>query len=172
MLDSRLRVAMVTVDTYRIAGADQLARYAEILGVPCLVAGDRRELAAALERVADADLVLVDTAGRSDPETVARQAELVRTIAGVELGLVLSAATGWRELAGVANRYRALAPECLVLSKVDEAVGPGGVLSAVVRLNRPVACIADGQRVPEDLREATGKALVELVAGRETARRM
>jgi flagellar biosynthesis protein FlhF len=172
VLDSRLRVALVTVDTYRIAGADQLARYAELLGVPCLVAGDRRELAAALDRVGGADLVLVDTAGRSDPETVARQAELVRTIPGVELGLVLSAATGWRELAGVANRYKDLAPEHLVFSKIDEAVGPGGVLSAVVRLNRPVVCIADGQRVPEDLHEATGKALVELVAGRESARRV
>jgi flagellar biosynthesis protein FlhF len=165
VLDSRLRVALVTVDTYRIAGADQLARYGEILGVPCLVAGDRKELAAALARCADADLVLVDTAGRSDPEAVARQAELVRTIPGVELALVLSAATGWRELAAVATRYAALEPEALVLSKVDEAAGPAGALSAVARLRAPVACIADGQRVPEDLHEATGGRLVDLVAG-------
>ncbi len=167
ILEAKKRVAFVTLDTYRIGATEQLARYGEIMGAPVLVARDKGELARAMERVADADLVLVDTAGRSSPEDVARQAALVRTIPRVQLHLVVSAATGAYELAAVADRYRALQPDRLVVTKVDEAAGPGGILSASVRVCRPISCVADGQRVPEDLHAFTGPQLVELVAGRE-----
>ncbi len=167
ILEAKKRVAFVTLDTYRIGATEQLARYGEIMGAPVLVARDRGELSRAMERVADADLVLVDTAGRSTPEDVARQAALVRAIPRVQLHLVVSAATGASELAAVADRYRALQPDRLVVSKVDEAAGPGGILSAAVRICRPIRCVADGQRVPEDLHALTGPQLVELVAGRD-----
>jgi len=169
ILEAKKRVAFVTLDTYRIGATEQLARYGEIMGAPVLVARDRGELARALERVADADLVLVDTAGRSSPEDVARQAALVRSIPRVQLHLVVSAATGASELAAVADRHRALQPDRLVVTKVDEAAGPGGILSASVRICRPISCVADGQRVPEDLHALTGQQLVELVAGRDDA---
>jgi flagellar biosynthesis protein FlhF len=167
LLETHKRVAFVTVDTYRIGATEQLARYAEIMGVPVLVARDRSELLRAMERVADAELVLVDTAGRSSPEDVARQAALVRTIPRLQLQLCVSASTGAMELAAVAERYRDLAPDRLVITKVDEAAGPGGVLSASVRICRPISCVTDGQRVPEDIHAYTGPELVDLVVGRE-----
>jgi flagellar biosynthesis protein FlhF len=167
LLETRKRVAFVTVDTYRIGATEQLARYAEIMGVPVLVARDRSELLRAMERVADAELVLVDTAGRSSPEDVARQAALVRTVPRLQLQLCVSAAAGALELAAVADRYRALAPDRLVLTKTDEAAGPGSVLSASVRICRPISCVTDGQRVPEDIHAYTGPELVDLVVGRD-----
>lgn len=165
ILEARKRVAFVTVDTYRIGATEQLARYGEIMGAPVLVARNAAELGKAIERVSDAELVLVDTAGRSSPEDVARQAALVRTVPRVQMHLVVSAASGALELAAVADRYRALAPDRLVVTKVDESAGPGGIVSAAVRICRPIACIADGQRVPEDLHALTGPQLVALVAG-------
>ncbi len=165
ILETRKKVALLTVDVYRIGAQEQLARYGEIMNVPVLVARDRGELSRASERVRDADLVLIDTAGRSSPEDVARQAELVRSVPGVLLHLVVSAASGPQELAAVADRYRALRPDRIVFSKVDEAAGPGSILSAAVRIGRPIACITDGQRVPEDLHPVTGPQLVDLVAG-------
>ncbi len=167
LLETHKRVAFVTVDTYRIGATEQLARYAEIMGIPVLVARDRSELLRAMERVADAELVLVDTAGRSSPDDVARQAALVRTIPRLQLQLCVSASTGALELAAVAERYRDLAPDRLVITKVDEAAGPGGVLSASVRICRPISCVTDGQRVPEDIHAYTGPELVDLVVGRE-----
>jgi len=167
LLETKKRVAFVTVDTYRIGATEQLARYAEIMGVPALVARDKSELLRAMDRVADADLVLVDTAGRSSPEDVARQAALVRTVQRLQLQLCVAASTGALELAAVAERYRALSPDRLVLTKADEAAGPGGVLSASVRICRPISCVTDGQRVPEDIHAYTGPELVDLVVGRE-----
>ena len=163
LLEAKKRVALLTVDTYRIGACDQLARYGEIMNVPVLVARDRAELMRAAERVRDADLVLVDTAGRSSPEDIARQAELVRAVPKAQVQLVVSAATGALELAAVADRYRGLQPDRLVFSKLDEAAGPGAILSAAARIGRPVSCITDGQRVPEDLHALSGQQLVELV---------
>lgn len=165
LMESRLKVSLITLDTYRIGASDQVARYGEIMNVPTHVAKDRAELAKAIGRSADADLVLIDTAGRSMSEAVARQAELIRTVPGVQLHLVVSAATGARELAAVADRYKGLAPDRLMVTKVDEAAGPGSLLSAAVRVNRPIVAVADGQRVPEDLHELTGSQLVDLVIG-------
>jgi flagellar biosynthesis protein FlhF len=169
LLETSKRVAFVTLDTYRVGATEQLARYGEIMGVPVLVARDRAELLRAAERVRDADLVLVDTAGRSSPEDVARQAAIVRALPRVRVHLVVSAATGALELAAVADRYRELSPDRLVVTKLDEAAGPGGILSASARIGRPVACVADGQRVPEDLHAPTGPELVDLVVGKEPA---
>ncbi len=163
LLEAKRRVALLTVDTYRIGACEQLARYADIMGVPVLVARDRPELVAAHDRVKDAALVLVDTAGRSSAEDVMRQADLVRALPGVQLHLVVSAATGAQELAAVADRYRLLQPDRIVFSKLDEAVGPGALLSAAVRIGRPVSCVTNGQRVPEDLHAPTGPELVDLV---------
>ncbi len=165
IVESRLRVALITVDTYRIGGSEQLSRYGKIMRVPTYVAKDGAELATALARCPSADLILVDTSGRAVSEAVYRQAEMLRQMAGVALHLVLSAATGARELAAVAERYRPLMPERLIFSKIDEAVAPGSVLSAAVRINRPVACVTDGQRVPEDIHSVTSEELTSLAMG-------
>jgi flagellar biosynthesis protein FlhF len=124
-----------------------------------------------MDRLADADLILLDTAGRSAPEDVARQAALVRAVPRVQLHLVVSAATGAIELAAVADRYRALQPDRLILTKLDESAGPGGILSASVRVGRPISCVADGQRVPEDVHALTGSELVDLVLGPDAPNR-
>ena len=73
----------------------------------------------------DADLVLIDTAGRSDPETIAHQMAMLRSVPGVEMHLVLSAATGAREIGAAARRYREHGIERLIFTKLDEADGPG-----------------------------------------------
>lgn len=169
ILETRKKVALVTLDVYRIGAQEQLARYGEIMNVPALVARDRAELAGVMDRLRDADLVLLDTAGRSSPEDVTRQAGLVRSVPGVLVHLVVSAASGPEQTAAVADRYRALRPDRLVFSKVDEAVAPGAILSAAVRIGRPIACITDGQRVPEDLHPVTTQQLVDLVAADKDA---
>ena len=94
---------------------------------------------------------------------MARQADLVRALPRVQLHLVVSAATGALELGAVGERYRMLQPDRLLFSKLDEAAGPGGLLSVAVRIGRPVSCVTDGQRVPEDLHAVTSSGLADLI---------
>jgi flagellar biosynthesis protein FlhF len=163
VMETKQKVALITVDTYRIGASEQLSRYGEIMGVHTQVARDRVELNRAIEKCANADLVLIDSAGRSVSEAVARQAEMLRSVEGIQLYLTLSACTGPREMAAAADRYRALNPERLIVTKVDEAIGPGSLLSASVRIGRPIVAVSDGQRVPEDLHALSGAELVELI---------
>lgn len=165
IMESKLKVALITIDTYRIGASEQVLRYGEIMSIPTFVARDRIELNRALERTASADLVLVDTAGRSMSEAVARQAEMLRAVEGMQLYLVVSAGTGAREMAAAAERYRAMQPERLIVTKVDEAVGSGSLLSASVRIGRPIVAVSDGQRVPEDIHAMSSTELVDLIVG-------
>ncbi len=165
LMEQGRKVGLITVDTYRIGASEQLARYGEIMGIPAFVARGKPELVACLERLGQCDLVLVDTAGRSQNDQVQRQAELVRSVPGLELHLVVSAASGHRDLAAVAERYGSLKPERMILSKLDEAAAPAGFLSATRSLAVPVSCVCDGQRVPEDIHAVTRVDLVDLVLG-------
>lgn len=169
-VESKLRVALITVDTYRVGATEQLSHYSRILSVPIHIARNRADLSLAISASQGAQLVLVDTAGRSTATDIAAQGELVRSIPDVQIHLVLSAATGPEELAAMTARYRSLLPERLLITKVDEAVGPGSLLSATARIRKPVSCITDGQRVPEDVRALRWQELIDLVVGGEAVR--
>jgi flagellar biosynthesis protein FlhF len=161
LLETRFKIGLITVDTYRVGASDQLARYGKIMGVPTYVARDRAALAEAIDRTRDADLVLIDTAGRSDAQSLSAQMELVKSAPNVQLHLVLSVATGARELGAVAKRYKTFGAERMIFTKLDEAEGPAGALAASGVIGRPISCICDGQRVPEDIHPVTDVTLIE-----------
>jgi flagellar biosynthesis protein FlhF len=115
-------------------------------------------------------LVLIDTAGRSDAASLSAQIDLIKHAPNVQLHLVMSAATGARELGAVARRYKVFGPERLIFTKLDEADGPGGALAATATLARPVSCVCDGQRVPEDIHPVTNADLCERILGIDAAK--
>jgi flagellar biosynthesis protein FlhF len=163
LLQSRPGVALITVDTYRIGAREHLASYAEIMGLEVGVAASAGELVRLVEAASAMALVLIDTAGRSDAEAVERQGRLLRAVPEIELHLTASAALGWQQLAATAWRYRAMRPERAIFTHLDEAVAPGGTLSLLSRLSAEVSCIADGQRVPEDLKAADPQHLAGMI---------
>jgi flagellar biosynthesis protein FlhF len=165
ILDSRLKVSLVTVDTYRIGASEHIQRYGEIMNVPTHVARDEASLREAIFRSGDAHLVLIDTAGRSDAAALAAQAQLLHKVEGVECHLVLSAASGAREIRAAAQRFHAYKAQRLIFSKLDESDGPGSILSATTETKLAVSCVTDGQRVPEDIHPASGQSLVDRVLG-------
>ncbi|HEX7506260.1 MAG TPA: flagellar biosynthesis protein FlhF [Polyangia bacterium] len=165
ILDSRLKVSLVTVDTYRIGASEHIQRYGEIMNVPTHVARDEASLREAIFRSGDAHLVLIDTAGRSDAAALAAQAQLLHKGEGIECHLVLSAASGAREIQAAAKRFHAYRAQRLIFSKLDESDGPGAILSATTETKVAISCVTDGQRVPEDIHPASGQSLVDRVLG-------
>lgn len=139
------------------------------MGVPTYVARDQGSFADALEHTHDSDLVLVDTAGRSptDKDAIAQQAALLRSWTGagnhVQLHLAIPASTSTRQLSVILDRYHAIDPERVIVTKVDEAFGKASVFNIASRVDAPISCITDGQRVPEDLHGPSMSALVDWV---------
>jgi flagellar biosynthesis protein FlhF len=166
LLESKLKVALVTLDTYRIGAGEHIGRYGEIMGIPTHLARDPAGLRQTMAACADAHLVLIDTAGRSDPAALQAQAQLLRAAPGAEQHLVLSASTGGRELRASARRFRNRGVSRVIFTKLDEADGPASLLSVGVEVTCPVSCVANGQRVPDDLHPASGSALTNLVLGK------
>ncbi len=157
-------VALVSMDCYRIGATDQLRTYARIMQVPCEIALKPRDLARALERHRKRDLVIIDTSGKS-PYDERHIEELARWFGAderIEPLLTVAATTKKEDLAATFDAYRPLGVRGLVLSKLDETRAYAVLCQQVAASRFPIACLATGQRVPEDFLLASPETVGKL----------
>ena len=169
-LRAGLRVGLVTVDTYRIAAVDQLRTYAEIIDIPMKVVTGPRDMPRVLNEMADLDLVLVDTAGRSPADELQLQELKNLLVEGPvdEVHLVLSLAASTRSLINTARQFAAVRTNSMILTKLDESPGLGQLLAALPELPFPISYLTTGQNVPDDIEPAVAARLSRLVLGLES----
>lgn len=164
-LRERRRVCLLTLDTFRVGAVDQLRTYAQISGLPCLVAATPAEFASLLERAPEYDLVLVDTAGRSHHDEM-RMSELAGFLAARrpdEIHLVVSATSRYSDALEVLDRYREAGFDKLLFTKLDETRHHGLILNVAVVAQRPLSYVTTGQQVPEDIAVARAGDLAKLL---------
>lgn len=166
-LRQRAAVALITADTYRIAAVEQLRTYCEIIGVPLTVVDRPAEVAQAIRRHREADLVLVDTAGRShrNPGQMAELAEYLAALQPCETYLVLSLTASSRDALAAAAAYGAVGFDRLLFTKLDEAVAPGVLLNVAARCQKPLSYVTTGQNVPDDIQVARPDWLSRVLLG-------
>ncbi len=169
-----MRVGLVTCDTYRIAAVEQLRTYAEIIGVPLKVALSPEELGDCLASLGDCDLVLVDTAGRSqhDADRLAELRRLIEVARPDQTHLVLSAASSPGVLKRACEKFAVLGPDRLLLTKVDEAVGLGPVLDILDRTRLPMGFVSTGQEVPDHIERVRSDRMARRIMGAVVPREM
>ena len=163
------RPGLVTVDTYRIAAVEQLRTYAEIIDIPLAVANSPGEMRQAIDELGDVDIVLIDTAGRSprDEVKIRELADFLAEARPDEVHLVLSAVAGEKSLREAVERFAAVHADRLILTKLDEADGLGGILAVLGQADRPVSYLTTGQAVPDDIEPADRGRLARLILGDE-----
>jgi flagellar biosynthesis protein FlhF len=146
-------VALVTTDTFRIAAREQLETFGEILGAPVYHAADSTRLAEILKMLGGRRLVLIDTAGMGQRDVrLARQLSWLSSAdSRVKVMLALPANTQTPALQEIVEAFMVARPSACILTKTDEATSLGGAISALIRNGLPLAYVANGQRVPEDL---------------------
>lgn len=156
------QVALVTTDSYRIGAHEQLRTYGRILGVPVRVANDADELRTVLEHLSDKRLVLIDTAGMSqrDLRLTEQFNQVLSGAPKLKTCVVLSANTQTAAVVDVMRAFAKVKLDACVLTKLDESVSLGGVLSVIAQHKLPVAYLSDGQQVPEDLHRAHSHTLI------------
>lgn len=155
-------VALVTMDTYRIGAHEQLRTLGRILNVPVRVVDEQNSLGDVLADFSSKRLVLVDTAGMhgDDPELRSQLNELAKQGPRVQPLLVLPATSQYRVLKAAWHSYKRCNLAACVLTKVDEAATLGEGLGLAMEVGLPVAYLADGQRIPDDISQALGHKLV------------
>ncbi len=159
------RVGLITCDTYRIAAVEQLRTYADIIGLPLRIASGPDEMAAARRALADCDVVLIDTPGRSqhDQDRLGELRALLDASDADEVHLVLSSAASESVLSRTVERFLPLGPQRVVLSKLDEAVSFGFIPSVCKRSGLPLSFVTTGQEVPDHIETARSERLARLV---------
>ena len=164
-----LRVALISLDTYRIGALAQMRIYADLLSAPLHVVRTAAEMQQVLAAEHAADLVLVDTTGRSPRQAdgIAATRAVLSEVADLEVHLVVSATTKNSDLEETLQRFRPLRYERVMVTKLDEARTLGPVLHAALEHQLTISYLATGQEVPDDLEAATPWRLAaSLIPGR------
>lgn len=146
------RVAIITLDTYRVAAVEQLRAFADLLDVPFEVAFTPADLRRLLQQFADHDRIFVDTTGKSprDREAMPLLEGHLRA-GGCATLLCVAAGTRARDCAVVLDAYEPLGIDAVCLTKWDETVAPGETIAAVVERGLPLSHLCIGQEVPADI---------------------
>lgn len=171
-VDMGKKVAFLTADTYRIAAAEQLRTYANILDTPLTIIYSPEELNNAIEQVDDYDLVLVDTAGfshknQSQREDIKRLIDSVDEKYEKEVYLVISATTKYKDLLEISDIYHEIADYKIIFTKLDETTTYGNILNIRMYSGAELSYITNGQNVPEDIEVFdTQKIVKQLLGGR------
>ncbi len=159
------KIGFITIDTYRIAAVEQLKVYGDIMDIPVEVVLNPDQMEQALLNMRDKDLILIDTAGRSpkDGLCIEELATFLRSDFSIQKHLVLSATTREQELFDAIDRFSILGLDYTIITKIDECVNLGLLLDIQIREKIPFSYITNGQRVPEDIIEASRETLTELI---------
>lgn len=169
-VNEKKKVALLTTDTYRIAAAEQLHTYAQIMEVPFRVIYTMEEVNEALDVFREYDYIFVDTAGHSHQNeeflrTTKQNLEAVTQSAEVQVFLVLSATTKYRDLIKIADQYEGITDYQLIFTKLDETTAVGNLLNVKLYADTPIAYITCGQNVPNDIEPFNPQKTVKQLLG-------
>ncbi len=170
VVNENKKVVLLTMDTYRIAAAEQLRTYAQILEVPFRVIYTMEEMQEAIEAFAEYDYIFVDTAGHSHQnetlmEDMKNYLTSVVSLVETQVFLVLSATTKYRDLLKIAEKYKEIAQYQLIFTKLDETTTVGNLLNVKLHADTPIAYITCGQNVPNDIESFNPQKTVKQLLG-------
>jgi len=167
------KVALITLDTFRIGAVDQLKQYADIFKVPVHVIEKPDELGPEVEKCTGegAEIIFIDSAGRS-PQDELKMSELkgfINALPEAEIHLVLSTTTHPRTIESIAERFSSMSFDRVILTKLDESVSLGPLVGCLLDIGKPISYLTDGQNVPKDIFPADPERVVDFIVNKQKA---
>lgn len=164
VLEKGITAALITADTYRISAVEQLKTYADILGLPIEIVYNAKELKEAIQKFRTKQLILIDTAGRSQYNRRQMQElkEMLAVNPNIEKHLVISATTKEQDARDIVEQFSVCKPDKLIFTKTDETRSLGMLVNMTHQKNIGISFFTTGQSVPDDIVEADARKLAEL----------
>lgn len=155
-------IALVTTDRYRIAAHEQLLVFGRILEIPVYLVHEGQSLKEVLSKLRDKHLVMIDSAGlnQNHEDWNDQIEEFVSSSAPIDYYLVVPAISQPQIMKSTYHAYKQVGLKGCIITKVDEALSLGEVISFTAAGNLPVAYITDGQKIPDDIHPAKASMLV------------
>ena len=159
------KVALLTTDSYRIGGHEQLRIYGRLLGLPVRNIQDAEDLHLTLSDLKNKHIVLIDTIGMSHRDQMV--SEQVAMFNHAELNikkiLVMSAASSGSTLDEIISAYSKYGIHGCILTKLDETASLGAAMDAVIRRKLVLHYVKKKKKVPEDIHPANGRYLLHQI---------
>ena len=154
-----LSVRVITIDNYRIGAKQQIEIYGNIMNIPVSCAETPNDLKTLMAMYAqDVDIVLIDTIGKS-PRDYTRIAEMRQFLDAAgpisDVHLAMSATTKTSDMREIMQQYETFGYRSVIITKFDETVRVGNIISVLGEKQKPLAYITNGQRVPQDFEQAS-----------------
>ena len=157
--DHKRRIALITIDAYRIGAKEQLEKYGEFMEFPCFSAVDFDEMKKIIALNSEGtDLFLIDTIGKN-PRDLVQLGEMKQLLDAcgtvAEVHLTVAATTKFSDIKEIFRHFESFNYRSVVVTKMDETIRTGNVIAALAERTKPVSYITNGQKVPTDIRRAS-----------------
>jgi flagellar biosynthesis protein FlhF len=153
-----LAVRLVTIDNYRIGASYQIEKYGGIMDIPVSSVKNHRDLRQVIALASEGtDLILIDTIGKS-PRAAVELAEMKELLdvcgSSAEFHLAVAATTKSSDISEILKQYEPFGYRSVIVTKMDETIRLGNVISALSDRGKAVSFITEGQQVPKDIQKA------------------
>jgi flagellar biosynthesis protein FlhF len=152
------QIVLITIDAFRLGAKEQMESYGAILCFPCYAVEDYMELKKTIALNSEADIILVDTIGKS-PRDMVKLGEMKQLLdacgSSAEVHLTLSAATKTSDIKEILRQFEPFNYRAVIVTKLDETIRTGNVISALAEAGKSISYITNGQKVPTDIRKAS-----------------
>lgn len=162
------KVKILTIDNYRIGARKQIEAYGEIMGIPVKSAENFDELQKQIALSQTADIVLIDTIGKSpnDLEKLGQMKKIIDAAGSrAEIHLAISASTKTRDMLNIMGQFEPFGYKAVIITKLDETRQIGNMLSILTERKKPVSFVTTGQSVPNDITRASKSFLMSCIEG-------
>jgi flagellar biosynthesis protein FlhF len=150
-------VRMITIDYFRIGAKQQIETYGDLMEVPVSCVETAEDLRKTIALYSDAELILVDTVGKS-PRDAVKLAEMQKLLAAcgtaAEVHLAIAATTKASDMIHILRQFEPFDYKAVVLTKLDETNRIGNAISVLAERRKPISFVTTGQRVPNDIERA------------------
>ena len=167
--EMRKDVRIITMDSFRVGAYEQIESFGKALNIPVLRADDEAGFYEALEQSNGAELILIDTIGRS-PRDIEVNVKL-QTMLNVpdkkntRFYLAVSASMKKIDIDKVFEQFKMFNITSVIVTKTDETQTVGNILSICHDRHVPLLFITDGQMVPRDIHKASSAFVLSLLRG-------
>ena len=158
------KVLIVSSDTKKIGGAEQLETYASISTIPFRKATSPKDIKKIVSENEEYDIIFLDTIGfnpKNQKEFI-EVMDFVKSAKSNRVMLVQSSSTNEKTIRDNIDRFIPIGITDVILSKVDETETLGEILSIIKEYNLPLSFVTYGQNIPDDIAPVTSKMIGQM----------